>query len=134
MAKQRQKDRTEDRATRLLEEADLALTSMVLPATAPTPRQVNSFHWEEFSRSSQRSIRLDDGTNPNAEVELRLELGRTRLHPDEVNLLRSGSVISLDESANEPVSVYAGGRLVARGDVLVLDGKIGVRICEIVGT
>lgn len=132
MAKQRQKTPTEDRVTKLLDEADLALRSIVLPAAADAPRQVKSFRLEEFGPASCSGMLADSGLDANSELPLRLELGRTRLHPDEVHLLRAGSVVNLDQAADAPVDVYAGNRLVARGDVLVLDGKIGVRITAIV--
>ena len=65
--------------------------------------------------------------------DLRIELGRTRLDPDGVRQLRSGAVVSLDSAAGEPVDVYAAGRLVARGEAVVHDDRVAVRVVELVG-
>ncbi|HEX3726804.1 MAG TPA: FliM/FliN family flagellar motor switch protein, partial [Pirellulales bacterium] len=74
-----------------------------------------------------------DGAIHAAELEVRIELGRTELSAQAWDDLRSGSVVTLDKRVSDPVDVMAGGRLVARGEVLVLDGKFCVRITEIVG-
>ena len=64
------------------------------------------------------------------EVELVVELGRVRLRIEDVLKLRKGSVAPLEPLVGAPVDVYAGDRLVARGDVLVLDGRFCVRVTE----
>ena len=64
------------------------------------------------------------------EVELVVELGRVRLRVEDVLKLRKGSVAPLDPLVGAPVDVYAESRLVARGDVLVLDGRFCVRVTE----
>ena len=53
------------------------------------------------------------------------------MHPGQLRRLRSGAVIPLDQLAGEPVDLYAGGRRIARGELLVLDGKIAVRVVEL---
>jgi len=64
------------------------------------------------------------------EVELVVELGRVRLRVEDVLKLRKGSVAPLTPLVGAPVDVYAEDRLVARGDVLVLDGRFCVRVTE----
>jgi flagellar motor switch protein FliN len=64
------------------------------------------------------------------DVELIVELGRIRLRVEDVLKLRKGSVAPLAPLVGAPVDVYAAGRLVARGDVLVLDGRFCVRVTE----
>ena len=66
-------------------------------------------------------------------VELRIELGRTRLQPQDVERLRSGSVLALDGPLGEPAAIYAGAKLIGRGEVVVVDGRIGVRVVELCG-
>jgi len=68
------------------------------------------------------------------QVDLQIELGRTRLQPDDVEKLRGGSVVLFDRPIGEPAAIYAGGRLIGRGEVVVVDGKIGVRVVELVGS
>jgi flagellar motor switch protein FliN/FliY len=65
------------------------------------------------------------------QLELRIELGRTHLTLDEVQTLRKGAVLLLDGPIDEPVFLYAGERLIGRGEIVVVDGKIGVRVLEI---
>jgi flagellar motor switch protein FliN/FliY len=66
-------------------------------------------------------------------IELRIELGRTRLDPEAARQLRGGAVVSLDNAAGEPVDVYAAGRLVARGETVVHDDRVAVRLVELTG-
>jgi len=67
------------------------------------------------------------------ELDLRIELGRTQMQLEEVLQLRSGSVVALDKLAGDPVDVYVNGRLVARGEVLVMNDNFCVRVTELVG-
>ena len=68
-----------------------------------------------------------------AEVPLRLEvrLGETTLLIRDVLSLGPGSVITLDKRPDHAVDLVAGDRLIARGEIVVVDGELGVRIVEI---
>lgn len=68
----------------------------------------------------------------DVELEMRIELGRTHMHLEDVLQLRKGSVVPLDKMAGDPVDVYVNGRLVARGEVLVLNENFCVRIAELI--
>lgn len=70
------------------------------------------------------------------EVPLRVtvELGRARMLVREVLALRNGSIVELDRQAGAPVDVLANGILIARGEVVIVDERFGVRISEVVGT
>src|ERR671929_197896 len=65
-------------------------------------------------------------------LEVSVELGRSQMAIGEILALRTGSVIELDKLAGEPVDVAVNGTLVARGEVVVVDEKFGVRITEVV--
>ncbi|MFK8114243.1 MAG: flagellar motor switch protein FliN [Rubripirellula sp.] len=67
------------------------------------------------------------------ELDLRIELGRTVMRLEEVLQLRSGSVVALDKLAGDPVDVFVNGRLIARGEVLVMNDNFCVRVTELVG-
>ncbi|MEM1227368.1 MAG: flagellar motor switch protein FliN [Planctomycetota bacterium] len=67
------------------------------------------------------------------EMDLRVELGRTQMRLEEVLQLRSGSVVALDKLAGDPVDIFANGRLIARGEVLVMNDNFCVRVTELVG-
>ncbi len=68
----------------------------------------------------------------DVEMTLTAEIGRTRLPVRQVLDLVPGSVLELDRAAGSPADVMVNGRLVARGEVVVIDEEYGVRITEIV--
>ena len=67
------------------------------------------------------------------ELDVTLELGRAELMIEELLALREGSVVTLNKEAGEPIDILANGKLVARGEVIVVDDKFCVRICEVIG-
>jgi len=67
----------------------------------------------------------------DVEFDLHIELGRTEMMVEEVLTLQEGSVVPLDKLAGDPVDIIANGRLVARGEVLVLNDNFCVRVAEI---
>ncbi len=69
---------------------------------------------------------LDD-----VELEVQIELGRTEMYIEDVLRLGVGSVVELDKLAGDPVDIYVNGRLIARGEVLVLNDNFCVRINDI---
>ena len=74
----------------------------------------------------------NEGSLAAKQLDLKIELGRTQMHLEDVLRLRKGSVVPLDKLAGDPVDVYVNGRLIARGEVLVLNDNFCVRINEIV--
>lgn len=65
-------------------------------------------------------------------LQLTVELGRTTMSIKEVLALTSGSVIELDKLTGEAVELLVNGRLIARGEVVVVDENFGLRITEII--
>lgn len=65
-------------------------------------------------------------------LQVTVELGRVRMRVRDLLRLTEGSVIELDRAAGAPVDVLANGSLIARGDVVVVDDELGVRITELV--
>lgn len=68
----------------------------------------------------------------DVELHVTVELGRTQMLVEDVLRLASGSVVELDKLAGDPVDVFVNQRLVARGEVLVLNDNFCIRINEIV--
>ncbi len=68
----------------------------------------------------------------DVQLEITIELGRTRKEIREVLALNPGAVVELDRLAGEPVDVLVNGRLLARGEVVVVGESFGVRIVDIV--
>ena len=77
---------------------------------------------------------LDGNMNLLMDVSLQVtvELGRTKKYIRDVLELSPGSIIELDKLAGEPVDVYINTKLIAKGEVVVIDENFGVRITEIV--
>lgn len=67
-------------------------------------------------------------------LDVSVELGRTKIAIRDVLQLVPGSVIELDKLIGEPVDLIVNDRLIARGEVVVLDENFGVRITDIVNT
>lgn len=61
-----------------------------------------------------------------------VELGRTRMLVGDLLQLGAGSVIELTKLADEPLDVFVHGKLVARGEAVVVNDKFGVRLTDIV--
>ncbi len=68
----------------------------------------------------------------DVDLNVKIELGRTHMLVEDVLRLGSGSVVELDKLAGDPVDVYVNDRMVARGEVLVLNDNFCIRISEIV--
>ena len=67
------------------------------------------------------------------ELPVSISFGRARLPLEQVSRLTIGSNIELDRSVGDPVDVLVNHSVVARGEVVVIDGNYGVRIRQIVG-
>ena len=65
-------------------------------------------------------------------LDVSAELGRTRLRINELLQLGQGSVVELNKLAGEPLEVYVNGKLVARGEAVVINEKFGVRLTDII--
>jgi flagellar motor switch protein FliN/FliY len=68
----------------------------------------------------------------DVDLNVKIELGRARMLVEDVLKLAEGSVVELDKLAGDPVDVFVNDRLVARGEVLVLNDNFCVRVNEII--
>ena len=66
-------------------------------------------------------------------VNLTVELGGCKLSMREVLQLTTGSVVQLDKAADAPVELFVNGKLVAKGEVVVIEERFGVKITEVIG-
>lgn len=115
----------------LLNEAQSALASIDEPA-APLPPGVKPFEFKDLvgAAAANESASLD--LLRDVQLDLKIELGRTQMHLEDVLRLKQGAVVTLDKLAGDPVDIYANGRLIARGEVLVLNDNFCVRVAELV--
>lgn len=77
--------------------------------------------------SDRTGLRLLD----DVDLDVRIELGRTRMIVEDVLRLGTDSVVELDKAAGDPVDIYVNGRHIARGEVLVVNENFCVRVSEI---
>lgn len=96
------------------------------PSAAPTPYELKDLH-SEAHQAMPAGISLLSDVNLNVKIEL----GRTRMLVEDVLKLGEGTVVELDKLAGDPVDVFVNDRPVARGEVLVLNDNFCVRINEI---
>ena len=66
-------------------------------------------------------------------VNLTIELGSCQLPMREVLHLSVGSVVQLDKAADAPVELSVNGKLIARGEVVVIEERFGLKITEVIG-
>lgn len=65
-------------------------------------------------------------------VKVKAVLGGARVQVGELVRMRCGSVVELDRRVGEPVDVFVNDRLIARGELVLIDGSLGVTLTEIV--
>jgi flagellar motor switch protein FliN/FliY len=65
-------------------------------------------------------------------LKISVELGRTSLYVKDILQLGQGSVLELDKLAGEPLEVLVNGKLIARGEVVVVNEKFGIRLTDII--
>jgi flagellar motor switch protein FliN/FliY len=123
---------TADKAAQLLQEAEAALNELDQDSVArpqPTPFQLEDLIGAEGPPEKCSIDLLRD-----VDLDLKIELGRTHMLLEDVLKLRRGSVVTLDKLAGDPVDLFVNGRLVARGEILVLNDNFCVRVAELVGS
>lgn len=116
----------------LLNQAERALESIGSSANNDLPQGVSAFRLQELSGAPASTETATLDLVRDVELNLKIELGRTHMYLEDVLKLRKGSVVPLDKLAGDPVDVYVNGRLVARGEVLVLNDNFCVRVAELI--
>lgn len=106
---------------------DQAAEKSATPGLAVQPLEL-----PDFSRPTGAGPVHDISILRDVKLNVHIELGRTRMYIEDVLRLSEGSVVELNNLAGDPVDVYVNGRLVARGEVLVLSDNFCVRVSEIV--
>jgi flagellar motor switch protein FliN/FliY len=98
-----------------------------LQSDAPARFEPQALLRSDLSGSSKGIDLLSD-----VNLNVKIELGRTRMLVEDVLKLNEGAVVELDKLAGDPVDVYVNDRHIARGEVLVLNDNFCVRINEII--
>lgn len=117
----------------ITEDAAAAVAAGAAPAAdaQPTPAALSEPFVPAFGQApapvAQRGLELLHGVD----MEVTVELGRTRMTVRDLLALTPGAVLELDRAAGSPADLLVNGRLVARGEVVVVDEDFGLRVTEI---
>ncbi|PQO26335.1 flagellar motor switch protein FliN [Blastopirellula marina] len=114
----------------LLNQAQAALASLESP-TEMAP-DASLFQLRDFGGAPASTNKTTIDLVRDVELDVKIELGRTHMHLEEVLKMNKGSVVALDKLAGDPVDIYVNGRMIARGEVLVLNDNFCVRIAELI--
>jgi flagellar motor switch protein FliN/FliY len=115
----------------LLKQANFEDASDVVGAEAPGS-DAEAFRLPSFQQVMADAQVSSIDLLRDVELNVKIELGRSRMLVEDVLKLSEGSVVELDKLAGDPVDVFVNERLVARGEVLVLNDNFCVRVNEIV--
>ncbi len=98
--------------------------------------QATDAHFQDMTEMSRQSkdnkLKRELDFILDIPLDVSAELGRTRLLINELLQLGQGSVVELNKLAGEPLEVYVNGKLVARGEAVVINEKFGVRLTDII--
>jgi flagellar motor switch protein FliN/FliY len=114
----------------LLNQAEQAIASVTQPVEAGLGG-LAPFELKDLAGAPASGEKATLELLKDVDLDLRIELGRTQMFLEDVLKLKRGSVVTLDKLAGDPVDVFVNGRLVARGEVLVLNDNFCVRVTEL---
>ena len=118
---------TQDDIDSLLQQAGVSSGEMSVGAPA---EGAQSFELEQFESSDLSDEKKLD-LLMDVSLDVQVVLGQAKMQVEQIIRLKSGSVVELDKLAGDPLDVLVNGKLVARGEVLVLNDNFCVRITEI---
>jgi len=115
----------------LLNQAEAAIASLNAP-NENMPEGIAPFTLRDFGGSPASTEKTTIDLVRDVELEVKIELGHADMHLEEVLQMQKGSVVPLDKLAGDPVDIFVNGRLIARGEVLILNDNFCVRITELI--
>ncbi len=119
-------------------EENAAVTEEADPAPAPEPAEAKADKPATFSNLEQKSVGMTGGPQGNIKLlldvplKVTVSLGSTKMLIKDLLHLGPGSIIELSKIAGDPMDIYIGEKLIARGEVVVVNDLFGVRIIDIV--
>ena len=109
---------------------ELAQTKSAAPALKTEVSEVQFGEIKKSEKTDKSSLNLDFILD--IPLTLTVELGRNKMLISELLQLGQGSVLELTKLAGEPMDIFINQRLIARGEVVVVNEKFGVRLTDIV--
>lgn len=114
-----------------LEELDMT-KALEMEKAMKAKQEVQPPNIDEFTITEEKPKIRDIDFILDIPLELTVVIGRTRILVQELLQLTQGSVVALDKLAGEPMEVYVNGKLIGRGEVVVVNEKFGIRITDII--
>ena len=102
--------------------------SQFSPDSTVQTASFSEFEQVELSQQGQRNLNM----LLDIPLKVTVELGRTKRTVEDILDLSPGSIVELDKLAGEPVDVLVNNKLIAKGEVVVIDENFGVRVTDIV--
>lgn len=109
---------------------DLNMTSETIERVEETQKP----KLQELTPTSEPSLHPELDFILDIPLEISVEIGRTKMLIKDLLKLNQGAIVELEKFAGEPVEVYVNGKLMAKGEVVVVNDRFGVRITEIIST
>jgi flagellar motor switch protein FliN/FliY len=103
-------------------------TAQQQPAVNVKPADFTSFEPMQYQQQDIQNLDM----LLDIPLQVTVELGRTKRSVKEILELSSGSIIELDKLAGEPVDILVNSKIVAKGEVVVIDENFGVRVTDII--
>ncbi len=101
-------------------------------ATMKRGEDVQQHDFEDLKDENRQTLERDIEFLLDIPVEITVQLGSSRMLIKELLQLGQGSVVELEKLAGEPMEILANNRLIAKGEVVVVNEKFGVRLTDII--
>jgi len=106
--------------------------SAVSSPVSSAGEEVSSVKFEEIKQGEEKNASLGMDFILDIPLTVTVEMGRGRMLISELLQLGQGSVVELTKLAGEPMDVFVNNRLIAKGEVVVVNEKFGVRLTDVV--
>ena len=104
------------------------------PIAKNVKKEVGKVNFKDIKKSEKKDSSVDLDFILDIPLTVTVELGRGKLLIGELLQLGQGSVVELTKLAGEPMDIFVNDRLIARGEVVVVNEKFGVRLTDVVST
>lgn len=106
---------------------------MTLPSQAQADRSIDAESPDGEANAAAKSSSSSSMLNAINQVPVRISavLGKARIDVESLMNLNEGAIVELDRKVGEPIDIYANDRLIARGELVLVDGALGVTLTEI---
>ena len=87
---------------------------------------------EPENRAGTNNVELNLDSLLDVPIDISIEIGRTKMTIGDLLSLSKGSIVELKKTAGEAVDIYVNGKLLGKGEVVVVNERLGVRVIKIV--